>query len=142
MMINEIRTLNELWRHAVARFGDDEFVRFKRDGAWQSLTFAEMAGRVRELALGLLHLGIKPGERVAIWSENRPEWNIADLAVLATGGVDVQIYTTQALDQVEYILTDSGARAIFVSSAFLSQALAIKARVPSLEVVIAVDRSN
>jgi len=142
MMINEIRTLNELWRHAVARFGDDEFVRFKRDGAWQSLTFAEMARRVRELALGLLHLGIKPGERVAIWSENRPEWNIADLAVLATGGVDVPIYTTQALDQVEYILADSGARAIFVSSAFLSQALAIKARVPSLEVVIAVDRSE
>jgi len=139
-MMNELRTLNELWNHAVARFGDDEFVRFKRDGAWQTLTFVDLATRVRELASGLVRLGLKPGERVAIWSENRPEWNMADLAVLATGGVDVPIYTTQALDQVEYILADSGARAIFVSSAFLSQALAIKARVRSLEFVIALDR--
>jgi long-chain acyl-CoA synthetase len=139
-MINELRTLNDLWNHAVARFGDDEFVRFKRDGAWQTLTFVDLATRVRELASGLVRLGLKPGERVAIWSENRPEWNMADLAVLATGGVDVPIYTTQALDQVEYILADSGARAIFVSSAFLAQALAIKARVPSLEFVIALDR--
>src|ERR1044071_9391662 len=139
MMINEIRTLNELWRHAVARFGDDEFVRFKRDGAWQSLTFAEMAGRVRELALGLLRLGIKPGERVAIWSENRPEWNIADLAVLATGGADVPIYTTQSRHHVEYILNDSRTRAIFVSAGFLNEALALRERLPSLQYIISFD---
>src|ERR1043165_8363037 len=106
-MIAEPRTLNEIFNRAVERFRADEFLRFKRDGAWQSLTFGEVARRVRELALGLLRQGIERGDRIAIWSENRPEWNMADLASLAIGAVDVPIYTTQSLDQVEYILKAS-----------------------------------
>src|SRR5205085_8721820 len=108
-------------------------LRFKRGGAWQSLTFGEVARRVCELALGLAERGIGRGDRVAIWSENRPEWNMADLATLAVGAVDVPIYTTQALDQVEYILNDSAARAIFVSGPFLEKLLELKPRLPSLE---------
>jgi len=71
--------------------------------------------RVRHVALGLAELGIKAGDRVALLSENRPEWSIADLAILSLGAVNVPIYTTQAVDQVRFILEDSGARAIFVS---------------------------
>jgi long-chain acyl-CoA synthetase len=138
-MTAEPRTLNEILHIATERFGDDEYLRFKRDGAWQSLTFTEVAGRVRELALGLAGRGIKRGDHIAIWSENRPEWNIADLAVLAVGAVDVPIYTTQSLDQVEYILSDSATRAIFVSASFLEKALALKPRLPSLEFVFVID---
>jgi len=135
----EPQTLNELFNGAVDRFRDSEFLRFKRDGEWKSLAFGEVARRVRELALGLYSVGLMGGDRVAIWSENRPEWNIADLASLAIGAVDVPIYSTQSLSQVEYILGDSGARAIFVSSSFLNEAVAIKTRVPSLEFVFAFD---
>jgi long-chain acyl-CoA synthetase len=138
-MKQEPQTLNELFNFAVDRYREDEFLRFKTGGEWRSLTYGEAARRVRELALGLYAQGFQRGDRVAIWSENRPEWNIADLAALALGAVDVPIYTTQARSQVEYILADSGARAIFVSSAFLKDALALKDRVPGLEFVICFD---
>src|SRR5687767_13337608 len=61
-------------------------------------------------------MGIKPGDLIALLSENRPEWSIADLAILSLGAINVPIYTTQAIDQIRYILTDSGARAIFISN--------------------------
>jgi long-chain acyl-CoA synthetase len=138
-MTAEPRTLNEVLHVATEQFGDDEFLCFKRDGAWQSLTFAEVEGRVRELALGLAARGINRGDRIAIWSENRPEWNIADLATLAVSAVDVPIYTTQSLDQVEYILSDSASRAVFVSAAFLEKTLELKPRLPSLEFVFVID---
>jgi long-chain acyl-CoA synthetase len=135
-------TLNELFNSAVDRYRESEFLRFKREGRWNPLTYGEVARRVRELSLGLHALGIGSGDRVAIWSENRPEWNLADLATLAIGAVDVPIYATQALSQVEYILADSASRAIFVSSAFLNQALEIKSRLPELEFVISLDSTD
>ena len=83
---------------------------------WINMPAEEVVERVRNVALGLADLGIKPGDRVALLSENRPEWSIVDLAILSLGAVNVPIYTTQAVDQVRYILTDSGARALFVSN--------------------------
>ncbi|HKA21181.1 MAG TPA: long-chain fatty acid--CoA ligase [Blastocatellia bacterium] len=136
------KTLNELFNSAADRFRDQEFLRFKTKGEWHSLSFVDLASRVRELALGLHALGIRRGDRIAIWSENRPDWNLADLATLATGAVDVPIYSTQAPSQVEYILRDSGARAIFVSSTFAEDALAAKGRLSSLEFVISVDEAT
>ena len=135
--MTEPRTLNEVFNSAVDKYRDLEFLRFKVGGEWRSLTFGEVARRVRELALGLHAQGIRAGDRVAIWSETRPEWNLADLAVLAIGAVDVPIYATQTRSQVEYILADSAARAIFVSPAFAEQTLSLKPRLPDLEFVIA-----
>ncbi len=138
-MSNQPNTLNELFNLAVEQFRDDEFLRFKKNDVWQSLTYGEIARRVRELALGLYAIGFRQENKIAIWSENRPEWNVADLAVLAIGAVDVPIYTTQSHHHVEYILNDSSARAIFVSSAFLDEAIALRASVPSLQYVISFD---
>lgn len=138
-MSEEPKTLNEVFNAAVNRHRESEFLRFKTGGVWRSLTFGEVARRTRELALGLYALGIRGSDRVAIWSENRPEWNLADLATLAIGAVDVPIYATQTRSQVEYILTDSAARAIFVSSTFLEDALEIKRRSPGLEMIISLD---
>src|SRR5215472_2705283 len=132
-------TINKLFEESVDRYRGREFLQFKRDGQWQRLTYYDVADRVRELAMGLYGLGLKAGDRIAIWSENRPEWNIADLATLALGAVDVPIYTTQARDQIEYILSDSGARAIFVSSTFQTAALEIKKASPNLEFIISLD---
>ncbi len=72
--------------------------------------------RVQNVALGLAGLGIRPGDRIALLSENRPEWSIVDLAILSLGAINVPIYTTQAVDQIDYILKDSGTRAIFISN--------------------------
>src|SRR4029453_4746706 len=83
---------------------------------WVNITAAEFVERVKDVALGLAALGIRPGDRIALLSENRPEWSIADMAILRLGAINVPIYTTQAVDQIEYILSDSGARAIFISN--------------------------
>jgi long-chain acyl-CoA synthetase len=138
-MNGEPQTLNELFNRAAEAHREEEFLRYKSGGEWRSLSYGEVARRVRELALGLSRLGIVAGDKVAIWSENRPEWNLADLATLAIGAVDVPIYTTQARGQVEYILRDSGARAICVSSAFLQEALAMRERAQGVEFVISFD---
>jgi long-chain acyl-CoA synthetase len=132
-------TLNELFNAAVGGYGHSEFLRFKVRGEWPSLTFDEVSQRVKVLALGLHALGMRSGDRIAIWSENRPEWNLADLASLAIGAVDVPIYATQARSQVEYIVADSASRAIFVSSTFLEEALEIRRRLPGLQLVISLD---
>jgi long-chain acyl-CoA synthetase len=118
-------TLNELFVESVRRHCEREFLRHKVGGRWASLSFEEVWRRVRELSLGLYEMGIRPGDRVAIWSENRPEWNVADLAVLAIGAIDVPIYANESPSQVEFIVSDSGARAIFVSSVHLADALRV-----------------
>lgn len=138
-MMNQPNTINELFNFAVEKYREDELVRFKKAGEWQSLSYGEVARRVRELALGMYAAGFRRDDKIAIWSENRPEWNVADLAVLAIGAVDVPIYTTQSRQQLEYILNDSKTSAIFVSSTFLDEAIALCERLPALQYVIAFD---
>jgi long-chain acyl-CoA synthetase len=133
------QTINQLFQTSVERYGDREFLRYKPAGKWLSISFAETAHKVRLLALGLHRLGIGADDRVAIWSENRPEWNFADLAILALGAADVPIYTTQARNEIEYILSDASARTIFVSSAFLSEAIEIKKSTGAVARIISFD---
>ncbi len=101
---------------AVSKHNKADALNQKIEGEWVHLTAAEFADRVRSVALGLAALGIRPGDRIALLSENRPEWSIADLAILSLGAINVPIYTTQAVEQIGYILADSGARAIFISN--------------------------
>lgn len=100
---------------ASIRHAKPDALSHKVRGEWQRIPAARFVERVRHVALGLSVLGIKAGDRVALLSENRPEWSITDLAILSLGAVNVPIYTTQAVDQVEFILSDSGTRAIFIS---------------------------
>ena len=92
-------------------------MRAKRDGRWVALGYGELAEQVQDFSLGLLELGVTPGDRVAILAENRPEWAIADYACLAARCTDVPIYPTLPAKQAEYILRDSGSVAVLVSSA-------------------------
>src|SRR5689334_20516755 len=101
---------------AVLRHNKEDAFNYREDGKWLNIPAATFVERVKNVALGLSSLGIRPGDRIAVLSENRPEWSIADLAILSLGAINVPIYTTQALDQVEYILSDSGAHAIFIST--------------------------
>src|SRR6185436_17412824 len=103
-------TLTQLYFGALERFGSRPVAcRAKRDGAWLELSYRELSDRVQDLSLGLLELGIRPGDRIAILSENRPEWAIADYACLAARCTDVPIYPTLTAKQVEHNLCDSGA---------------------------------
>jgi long-chain acyl-CoA synthetase len=108
-------TLPAVCLEAIASHNKPDAVSEKRGEEWVHISSAEFVRRVRQIALGLSDLGIKAGDRVALISENRPEWSIADLAILSVGAVTVPIYTTQAVDQIEFILTDSGARALMIS---------------------------
>ncbi|EIZ79067.1 long-chain acyl-CoA synthetase [Novosphingobium sp. Rr 2-17] len=95
----------------------------KRDGAWVSISWAEAARRVCLIAASLRRLGLKDGERVVIVSENRPEWCLADLAIMAAGCVTVPTYTTNTTRDHIHILENSGARAAIVSTAKLGKTL-------------------
>lgn len=101
---------------AALKHAKPDALNHKIGSEWTNISAETFVERVRNVALGLVELGIKPGDRIALLSENRPEWSIADFAILSLGAINVPIYTTQAVDQIRYILTDSGARAIFVSN--------------------------
>ena len=101
---------------ATLRHGKGDALNHKVGGDWVHTSASTFAERVRNVALGLAARDIRRGDRVALLSENRPEWSIVDLAILSLGAINVPIYTTQAVDQVRYILTDSGARVLFVSN--------------------------
>ncbi|HYJ86873.1 MAG TPA: long-chain fatty acid--CoA ligase [Pyrinomonadaceae bacterium] len=106
----------ELCLKAALKHAKEDALNHKVGDEWVNISAEEFVERVRHVALGLAELGIKPGDRVALLSENRPEWSIADLAILSLGGINVPIYTTQAVDQIRYILSDSGTRAMFISN--------------------------
>src|ERR1700686_464119 len=109
-------TLVELLRHSVEARPDREVLRFKQDKAWSSMTAERLFHRVRNVALGLYHQGIRKGDRVAILAESGPLWSITDYAALSNGAVIVPIYPTQPLHQVEYILREAEPKLLFVST--------------------------
>ena len=103
--------------------GEAPFLWDKVDGAWQSISWSEAARRVAALAAGLKQLGMKPGDRVMLVAENRPEWLIADLGIMAAGCVTVPTYTTNTTRDHQHILNNSEARAVIVSTQKLAKAL-------------------
>jgi long-chain acyl-CoA synthetase len=117
-------------------------LRAKRAGRWVDIGYRELAERVQDLSVGLLELGLRRGDRVAILSENRPEWAITDYACLAARCADVPIYPTLPARQAEYILRDSGAVAVLVSNAGqLQKVLAVRDRLPALANIIAFEEA-
>ena len=88
---------------------------YKIEDVWKHISGAEVIEKIKNIALGLAELGVKAGDKIAIISENRPEWSLTDIAILSLRAVNVPIYTTQAVEQIRYILEDSGAKMLFVS---------------------------
>jgi len=120
--------------------GDAPFLWAKSGGEWRSQSWNETARDVARLALALKALGLHRGDRVMLVSENRPEWLIADLAIMAAGCVTVPAYTTNTERDHQHIIDDSGARAVIVSTQKLAKALLPAAHQSSAcEHVIAID---
>lgn len=134
-------TLTEIFFQTIDRFHDrPAALRAKRGGRWAALSYAELLERVHAVSVGLLELGIVPGDRVAVLSENRPEWAITDFACLAARCADVPVYPSLPPKQVEYILGDSGAVAVCVSTAAqLAKLREIRGALPAVRQVIGFD---
>src|SRR6202011_3157045 len=122
------------------RLGDKPFLWAKRDEQYQPVTWAETARDVRRLALGLRSLGIGRGERIGLVSENRPEWIIADLAIMSAGAITVPAYVTHTVDDHRHVLANSGARAVIVSKPPLSaRVLAAANQVSTVHTVVTIE---
>jgi len=129
-------TTVELFRAAAARRTDAEALLWRAGKEWRSLTWTQTAQRVDALAAALAKRGFVAGDRIGILSENQPNWAIADLAHATLGVTTVGIYPTLPPPQIEFILRDCAARAIFVQDAKqLAKVNAVRAQVPSLEAV-------
>jgi long-chain acyl-CoA synthetase len=102
---------------------DRPFLSTKVEGRWQSISYGEAARQVTALADSLRRLGLKPGDRVMLVSENRPEWLLADLGIMAAGCVTVPTYTTNTTRDHQHILANSGASAVIVSTQKLAKSL-------------------
>ncbi|MGC2414038.1 MAG: long-chain fatty acid--CoA ligase [Stellaceae bacterium] len=119
------------------------FLWAKRHREYQSLSWSQAADSVMRLARGLAALGVETGDRVALVSENRPEWVVADLAIMAAGAITVPAYVTNTVEDHRHILGNSGARVAIVSSAALAaRLLPAAALVPSVRVVVAMEPTN
>ena len=119
---------------------DHVAIRAKELGRWKATTWGDYAAQVRAVARGLHELGVLPGDRVAIHSENRPEWLFADVAVQALGAMSVGIYPTSPASEVGYLLEHSGARVLIAEDEEqVDKVLAVRAKLPDLEHIVVID---
>ncbi len=112
----------------------------RRDGRWESISSQEFLRRVAGLSTALVELGIKPGDRVGLFSANRPEWHTADFAINGSGAITVPVYFNESPDRMTYILKHCAAKIVFVVGApQLHKLLAVRASLPELEQIIVAD---
>src|SRR6267378_3293520 len=110
------------------------------DSTWESIASSELLRRVAGLSMALVELGVKPGDRVALFAANRPEWHAADFAINGSGGVTVPVYFHESAERMTYILKHCGAKVIFVAGATqLQKLLAVRKELPELEQIVVAD---
>jgi long-chain acyl-CoA synthetase len=135
----EPRTLNDIYAVTIG-IDRPAIMKYKRGDQWVDVSVPEFEANVRGLACALHEMGVKAGDRVAILSENRPEWTMADFAILCASGVSVPVYPTLLGWQIEYILNDAGTVAVICSDhEQLAKIQEIRSHVPCLNTVIVCD---
>jgi long-chain acyl-CoA synthetase len=139
MTYDDWPNLASMFFYAAGKHPDRPFLWSKRDGAYQPQSWAAVARQVRELSAGLTALGLEKGDRVMLVSENRPDWVVADLAVMAAGGISVPAYTTNTVALHEHILTDSGAKLAIVSNPALAERLLPACATRGVKTVVSIE---
>src|SRR5438094_10501217 len=133
-------TLTSRLLNAVDHLPNPRAQRVRRAGQWEAVSSEEFLRRVAGLSSALVELGVKPGDRVGLFSTNRPEWHTADFAISGAGAIAVPIYFNESPDRMTYILKHCGAKVIFVVGApQLHKLLAVRASLPDLEQIIVAD---
>jgi long-chain acyl-CoA synthetase len=131
------RTLVDLFFDRAARWSERPALRYWQDGAWRPVSWAEYGTAVREVAAGLAALGLETGDRAGILAGNQPRWHMADVGIMAAGGVSVPAYPTGAASQVAHVLGHSGSRVCFVGDRDqLAKLLLGRPKLPALERVV------
>jgi long-chain acyl-CoA synthetase len=129
-----------IFHNRADRYQYETCVRYKRDGRYTPISWNEMQNMVTKVGLGLISLGINPGDMVGIFSENCWQWIVADLATLSIGAADAPIYATNSGAEAAYIINDSGAKVVFVSDKeHLDRILSVKNTISDLKYIIAFD---
>ena len=133
-------TIPRLFFERVKELGSRTALRKKELGLWHDISWAEYGRKVRQTALGLVALGLEPGQTVAVIGENCPEWLYTDMGTMAAGGITVGIYTTNAAEECGYILGHSEARIYIVEDEEqLDKALAVRGDCPHLKKIVVID---
>ncbi len=129
-----------IFQNQVAKYGDKPCIAYKKDNIYIDISWNEMNHMVMNLAYHLLAIGIKKGDKIAIFSENRYEWWIADLAILSIGAVDIPIYATNSAEEALYILDNSESKICIVATAdHLEKVQKVKRKLPKLKEIIIFD---
>lgn len=135
------QSIPDMLRSNVKEFSSRLALKYRKQGVFVTLTYAAYYERVLMVSRGLVKMGVKPGDRIAILSENRAGWVIADMGILSTGAVTVPIYPTNTPEQIEYMINHSGAKIVFVSGKFqYSKLLKVREAMPGLELVVSLER--
>ncbi len=134
------KTIADLIPSAAGEHAEKAAVRYKRDGAWQDVSYTQLADIVGEIGLGLIDLGVQAGERVCILANTRPEWSYVDMAATSAGAVVVPIYQTNSPEECLWVISDSGACAIVCEDdEQLAKIAAVRDQVPNLRTIIVMD---
>jgi long-chain acyl-CoA synthetase len=134
-------SLAEAFERQARRYGARAFLKSKRDQSWRDQSWREVSEAAARMRAGLHKLGARPGDRVAILSENCPEWIITDQAVLGAGGVIVPLYTTSGVEETQHVLEDSGTQIVAAGSDdMVKKILALAPNLPNLKTIIALHR--
>jgi long-chain acyl-CoA synthetase len=122
------------------KYGDAPALRFRRNGGWEELSYAEMGEAAAEIAAGLTLMGVEAGDRVCILANTRHEWSLSDLGVATAGAVSVPIYPTNSPEECEWVAGNSGAKAIICENREQFEKIAqVQGNLPDLETIIAID---
>jgi long-chain acyl-CoA synthetase len=142
-MTDNATTLSQLFLKACQTYLKPGLLQFKRDGEYVPLSTTDFAIHVRELSLGLCEIGLQPGDKVVLLSENRPEWVMADFAILCAGGVTVPIYTSLVPEQVKHIIVDSDATIVICSNQDLwLKVEAVRPELPKVRHFVMIDEEE
>lgn len=137
-MAEQFPTIPHAFEDRARKYGTRAFLKQKREKVWRDFSWNEIAQAAGKLRAGLIAAGAKPGDRIAILSENSPQWVIVDQAALGLGAVVVPLYTTSGVEETRHVLTDSGARILAVGDDDMMKKVAELGPLPSLETIIAI----
>ena len=142
-MTETATTLSRMFLATCREFRKPDLFKVKREGRYAAIPTADFGARVRELALGFHTLGLRPGDRAVLLSENRPEWVMTDLGVLCAGGVTVPIYTSLMPEHIKYIIKDSGAGIVVCSNRELwLKVEAVRSEMPGVRHYVMIDEEE
>ena len=137
-MPDRVATLSQNFEAQAQKYGSRAFLKDKRDKVWTDHSWSEVSEAAGKLRAGLLGLGVRPGDRVAILSDNCPEWIVVDQAALGLGAIVVPLYTTSGLEETAHVISDSGAKVIAANGPeMVKKILGLSASIPDVTAVVA-----